>query len=464
MPSRVLSVRESEAKLLWGCILSPLKIFQVRDAISERDFESAGHAVLWRVLCKLDDRGTPIDQDSALQFLAEEMLGDVQKAASILAGCEGSVISGAHTGENLGNVARAAMMRRLEAACSETADELGQVTPMNESGVERLVREATERLFDIQAEGDILKRSEPDPDPMLGLLQKVLAKEVDEERDPMATGIYDFDDRTNGGLRPGQLCVFAARTSTGKTTMLEEISVRMSRDGRHVLYVSFETGVVSLQERMLANAAGVDLHRLQTRRFDEDEADRLIALERELTGSVAFHFIPDRTLGAARNVIRRRMASAQVDVIAIDYLQKVARGSSASDANREQQVAAVSSGLASLAVELSVPVVTAAQLGRSFEGETGDPQLRHIRESGAIEQDADIVVAMWRDKKDEDSSGMIETQMKFLKNRDGEVGYTFKMYLDAPKVRFQDAAPIIGEPINTTTPIEHGPRTHWTDR
>jgi len=264
----------------------------------------------------------------------------------------------------------------------------------------------------------------------------------------LATHYIDFDKMTSG-LQASELIIIAARPSMGKTAWAINIAQNCAvRDNKVVAVFSLEMSKESLLRRMLASEASVNSRLIQTGFIPRSDRDKLInALERLMTSKMFIDDTPGITLAEMRAKCRRLLQQeGRLDLIVIDYLQLMTGSAGASQKkfeNRTQEVSSVSRGLKALAKELRVPVVALSQLSRGSEQRTGDkkPLLSDLRESGSIEQDADVVAFIHREeyynREDEDLKGKAEVII--AKQRNGPTGTVHMAYL-ADYTRFENLA------------------------
>ena len=264
----------------------------------------------------------------------------------------------------------------------------------------------------------------------------------------LATHYLEFD-RMTSGLQQGELIIIAARPSMGKTAWAINIAQNAAvRDGKVVAVFSLEMSKESLLRRMLASEAMVNSRKIQTGFLPREDKGKLLAgLERLMESKMFVDDTPGITLAEMRAKARRlRQQEGALDLIVIDYLQLMTGSAGASQKkfeNRTQEVSSVSRGLKALAKEMRVPVVALSQLSRGSEQRTGDkkPLLSDLRESGSIEQDADVVAFIHReeyyDRENEDLKGKAE--IIIAKQRNGPTGSIQMAYL-ADYTRFENLA------------------------
>ncbi len=257
----------------------------------------------------------------------------------------------------------------------------------------------------------------------------------------LATGFTDLDNMTSGFL-PGNLVILAARPAMGKTALALSIAENISvRNKKPVLVFSLEMSGAELVKRILSMESGVDSKKYKSGELDEGEMECLL----DSAGNVASSGLIVRDdvfrLGEIRSLSRRLKAERNIEMIVVDYLQLV-NVENAKNLSREQQISEISRSLKLLAKELKIPVMALSQLSREVEKRSDKrPELSDLRESGAIEQDADLVMFIYRDEVynpgGEDNKGVAEILIK--KQRSGSTG-TVKLYWMAELTQFKNLA------------------------
>jgi replicative DNA helicase len=254
--------------------------------------------------------------------------------------------------------------------------------------------------------------------------------------DALSTGYYDLDAAILG-FEPGALYVLAARPAMGKTGLGYSFALNTAKSGRGVVVASLEMSAKQLAMRALATAASVDLSKIRQRTTSGPERERLRSHAARTRGlPITYLESTDQTgLSIARDV-RKHHAQGNCSLVLIDYLQLIESGKSGGE-NRVQEVSAISRNLKKLALELQIPIVVLSQLSRAVETRPNHrPLLSDLRESGAIEQDADAVIFIYRDEyynKETDQQGIAEIIIG--KQRSGPIG-TVKLSYSAEYVRF----------------------------
>lgn len=267
-----------------------------------------------------------------------------------------------------------------------------------------------------------------------------------QERGPemtgLATGFIDFD-RMTGGLHKSDLLILAARPGVGKSSFAMTIAFNIAMQQRVPVGVfALEMGRDQLLQRLLATHTGIDSQKLRTGRISTSELTALMDAMGQLSSAPLYiDDTPGVTVNELRSKTRRLQAEHGVELLIIDYLQLMS-GSGRRNDNRVQEVSEISRSLKSLARELNIPVIALSQLSRAVEGRTSHvPVLADLRESGSIEQDADLVMFIYREEmydKDTDKKGIAEIHI--AKHRNGPLG-AVSLFFDHRTTRFRDLAP-----------------------
>jgi len=288
-------------------------------------------------------------------------------------------------------VLETAMQRQLIAAASEIQREAYNLP---EGGAAALVDRAGARISQIS-----LDHEEPivasGRDIAKEQIKRVEAARAGGGARGLKTGFADLDDKL-GGLLPSNFVVLAARPSMGKTALATNIVSHVAGEGRSALFFSLEMSTDEVGERILSADSRIDLNRLRHGHLGANDWPRLAAASNRLHLSGTY-VVDKPSLGILeiRALSRRHKARHGLDLVVVDYLQLVTAGKGET---REQEVAAISRGLKALAKELSIPVIALSQLNRGVESrEDRRPRLSDLRESGAVEQDADVVLFVYRD-------------------------------------------------------------------
>jgi len=259
------------------------------------------------------------------------------------------------------------------------------------------------------------------------------------EVDVVPSGFGNLDQLLAGGFRPGQFVVLAARTGMGKTAIAANIAGNVARDSGPVLFASLEMSIEQLSQRFLASEAQTSLTAIRMRNLTSVATDRVRDAAMEIKGLPLFvqcgaGLRPGEIISAARRIRRQK----GLRLLVIDYVQLLLPDRGRKFETREREIAGITRALKIAAQEMGVPVLCLAQLSRKADEQNVTPSLSHLRESGALEQDADIVLFVHRDKNVEvPVSGAVEAQLIVAKNRDGRCHHVNLLWHGA-QVRFVD--------------------------
>ena len=434
---------EAEQSVLGGLLLDNLAWDRAADLLTDSDFYRYEHKQIFAAIGALINATKPADVITVFEQL--QSLGKAEDCGGLayLNALAQSVPSAANMRRYAEIVRERAILRKLIAASDEIA-----TTAFNPQGrpVTQILDEAEGRIFKIGEEGSRQRQGFQSMDKLVvALLDRVneLHENGAEEVTGVRTGFYELD-RMTAGLQKGDLLVLAARPSMGKTAFALNIAEHVAvHEGLPVLVFSMEMGASQLALRLVGSLGRIDQQHLRTGRLDNSEWERLTGAVEQL-GKV--QLLIDETAGLTSSELRaraRRMARqfGTLGLIVIDYLQLMS-GSSGSDENRATELGEISRGLKSLAKELQCPVLALSQLNRSVESRNDKrPMMSDLRESGAIEQDADIIMFIYRDdyyNKESKEPGVSE--IVIAKQRNGPVG-TVKLTFLKPLTRFDNLAP-----------------------
>lgn len=415
-----------EQALLGACLLHATLIDEASVLLLDGDFYHPQHAATWTAMVALHHDGQPVDAHTVTDKMKSggDYMGDATVAAIIdiqtHAGFDRSVVRYARSIAGLGQ------LRRLQAICREI---LGRCTERY-GEPEDILEWAQQAIYDIGAE----RRSLNEPIPLGDALQEFLTDIETNSGSPaglVSTGLIDLDDKIVG-LRPGQLITVAARPAMGKSLLGAQMALHAACAGKPTLFVTIEMSVPELTERIVGSQSRVDLTRLRTRSLLNSDWELISPTIVSLEHTPLYLLDdPSATVASVRTQARRLAASPKgLGLIVVDYLQLMTAVSKR-DNNRQVEVAEMSAGLKRLARDLSVPVVALAQLNRSLELRSNKrPTLSDLRESGAIENDSDVVIGIYRDDYyDEDSPDRGTAELIVLKQRNGPTGTATVSYL-----------------------------------
>lgn len=260
--------------------------------------------------------------------------------------------------------------------------------------------------------------------------------------DSVTTGYADFNNLTLGGLHPSELVILAARPGMGKTALALNMALNAAKDNKKVLLLSLEMGTDQLMDRLLSMQSNVPLKNIRGKFCNDQELMKLADAVATLTNysSISISETTNLTIYDISQMARKlKREEDGLDLLIIDYLQLIK--STSDNRTREQQVSEISRALKTLAIELKIPIIALAQLSRGVENREGNrPKLSDIRESGSIEQDADLVLFLYRNsyykREDQNYKSQI-TELSIDKNRNGSQGIVYLTF-DAECQKFYD--------------------------
>ena len=435
---------EAEQSVLGGLLLDNLAWDRAADLLNEADFYRHEHRLIFAAVGALIGASKPADVITVFEHL--QTLGKAQDCGGLayLNALAQSVPSAANLRRYAEIVRERAVLRRLIAASDEIA-----TSAFNTQGraVVQILDEAEGLIFKIGEEGSRTRQGFQGIDKLVtALFDRVneLAENGAEEVTGVRTGFYELD-RMTAGLQKGDLIVLAARPSMGKTAFALNIAEHVAvAEGLPVLVFSMEMGAAQLALRMVGSLGRIDQQHLRTGALRNEEWERLAEAVDRL-GRVQLYIDETPALNAAELRARARRMARQfggtLGLIVVDYLQLMS-GSSGSEENRATEIGEISRGLKALAKELQCPVIALSQLNRSVESRNDKrPMMSDLRESGAIEQDADVIMFIYRDEyynKESKEPGVAEIIIG--KQRNGPVG-TLKLTFLKPLTRFDNLAP-----------------------
>ncbi len=444
---------DAERALLGAMLVDPERITEAIEIVHPDAFFDRRHGKICSVLVDLAEKGTPVDPVTVAQVLRiEGALAEVGGEETLieLMGC---ATSSAHLLHYARIVGESATLRRLISEATDIVSAAYEARPEGDA-VQELLDESENRIFGI-SRGRDSQGAELVDEVIREAWRRIDARAHRQGITGLTTGYYDLDEMLCG-FNAGDLVILAARPSMGKTAMalnLIEHTAMATSDwlGRKptVLLYSLEMGRLSLVERMLCSRARVEAYRLRSGRLSAEERQLLTAAADELSGTrILFDDSPTLNIMSVRSRARRVRAKFGLDMIMIDYLQLLSGGRSD---NRQHEISIISRGLKALARELEIPVVALAQLSRQVElRDPPRPQLADLRESGSIEQDADVVLLLYRPeyyskyKEDEEYRGVAEVIC--AKHRNGPTG-TVRLQFFPETMRFESRTVREAQPI-----------------
>lgn len=436
----------AEQSVLGSVFIAPDKLISVREFISPEDFYKHAHRIIFKAMVDLSDRNEAIDATTVRSILDSQ--GDLQAVGGLtyIAELVSSVPTSANADYYAQIVAEKAMLRQLINRLTESVNQAYE----GSLSADEILARAEKSLVDVgeNSHRSGFKRIADVLSENYANLEVRASQTTDVTGLP--TGFRELDKLTTG-LHPDQLVILAARPAVGKTAFVLNIAQNVgTKQGKPVAIFSLEMGAESLVDRMVASEGVVDSHRLRTGQLTEQDWQNVTIAMGNLAKAPIFI---DDTPGIKITEIRarsRKLAKElgqDLGLIVIDYLQLI---TGTRPENRQQEVSDISRQLKILAKELKVPVIALSQLSRGVEQRQDKrPVLSDIRESGSIEQDADIVAFLYRDdyydrdNKDEDGNEKLPNnviEVILEKNRAGARG-TVKLIFQKEYNKFSSIAP-----------------------
>jgi replicative DNA helicase len=433
---------EAESSVLGGLLLDNSAWDRVGDLIQDDDFYRREHKLVFAAIAHLINGSKPADVITVFEHLQSQGRTEEVGGLAYLNSLAQYVPSAANIRRYAEIVRERGILRKLLTASDEIA-----TSAFNPQGraVDKILDEAEQKIFHIGEEGSRMKQGFQSMDTLVVDLLDRVQEMADNPNDitGVPTGFYDLD-RMTSGLQAGDLVVLAARPSMGKTAFAINIAEHVAlNEGLPVAVFSMEMGAAQLAVRIVGSIGRIHQGHLRTGKLTDEEWPRLTeAIERLRT--ISLHI--DETPGLTPSELRansRRLARqcGKLGLIVVDYLQLMSGSSGSNGENRATELGEISRGLKTLAKELQCPVIALSQLNRSVEQRTDKrPMMSDLRESGAIEQDADIIMFIYRDEyynKDSKDPGVAEIIIG--KQRNGPTGTVRLAFLNS-LTRFESLA------------------------
>ena len=429
---------EAELSVLSAMLLSPNAIAAVSEHISSSDFYRASHGVIFDVARRLFEHGDPVDAITVAAKLEEEgqleLVGGRAKVHEVAAWAPAS-----------GNVAHYALIVRDHSVLRRLADAGREITRLaTERGAETpdLVSQAEMKLFEVSQAGT--------PGELRSLNEALLEtfERVSHlyEQGATITGVssgFTALDEVTAGFQPGNLIILAARPSMGKSALGISMAVNVAATNTPCAFFTLEMSKQEVTQRLICLEGKIDSHKIRTGKLAEEDWNRLSRACGKLE-KVPLYLddTPGLTLFELRSRVQTlKRREPKLGLIVVDYLQLMAMGGSVE--SRLQEVSSISRGLKALAKDMDVPVIALSQLSRAVEQRTDKrPQLSDLRESGSIEQDADLVMFIYRDEyyngEESEQQGLAEVHV--AKHRNGPTE-TVKLSFLKRYAKFTDYRP-----------------------
>ncbi len=441
---------DAEASLLGAILIDTDAIIKIADRITPNDFFDPKHARIYEGLRTLYEKRSAID----VLTLADQLQGtgflEMVGGPAYLSELTNFVPTAAHVEQYADIVAEKALRRRLIA----TSDDMTQLGRDESKNLKELIEEAESRLFEVSKQH--VKQS-------VVSIETVLAESFERLDDlhkdskklrGIPTSYRDLDNML-AGLQPSDLFILAARPSMGKTAFVLNLAHKIATEAKEsVLIFSLEMSKEQLVDRLLSMESGVDAWALRTGKLTDNDFEKLGEAMGALSeAKIYIDDSPGITVSDLRTKARREAHTQKLGLVIVDYLQLMSGGSRfGGDGNRVQEISEISRGLKGVARELNVPVIALSQLSRSVESRHPQiPQLSDLRESGSIEQDADVVAFLYREdyyNPETDRKNIMDVLIK--KHRNGPVGGV-ELYFNRDKQRISSL-----DSTHSSSPFDEG--------
>lgn len=422
---------EAEQSLIGGLLIDNTAWDRIADVVHETDFYRDDHRRIFRHIGKLIQQGRPADVVTVYESIEQSNEIDQTGGLAYLGEIANATPSAANIRRYAEIVRERAVLRQLVTVGDEIAG-----NALNPAGrdVKQILDDAERRIFEIAEAGNRSNSGFVPIQPLLGevvaRMEMLLARDSQSDITGLPTGFFDLD-RMTSGLQPGDMIVVAGRPSMGKTAFALNIAEHVGVELRQpVAIFSLEMSGPQLATRFLSSVGRLDQSKLRSGRLTDDEWDRMTVALGKLH-EAPIHIDETGAINSTDLRARARRLHRQfgrLGLIIIDYLQLMS--SNGYGENRATEISEISRSIKALAKELQVPIIALSQLSRKVEERTDKrPLMSDLRESGAIEQDADIILMMYREeyyKKDTQDKGMAEVIIgKHRNGPTGEVRLTF---------------------------------------
>lgn len=419
---------ETEAAVIGALMNNPSTIAFVCKRIDHRAFHRPENGRLFMLLLKLHVQGRHIDLITVPEAILREpepmAFGDMAEIIALQA----QAAPPAALDSYCLTLSELQERRRIDAAARTILEQ-----------VQDRRRELSEIQAAVSAAATMAPTAAEHERPFTRTMEEIERRRVmyyHNQTQAISTGIQGLDDLLDGGLRPGELAILAARPSRGKSALGLQLALAPMLRKRSVLIISREMSHKAMASRMLANVTGIDSRDIKKGRLTDSKLADLYDAADRLDEARPYIYDDARTIteiGVRARILHKAVG---ISMVVVDYLQLVHPDSSARGRSREQEVASVSAGLKDLALELGIPVLCLSQLNRQGDADT-QPSLEHLRESGAIEQDADIIWFIAYPNGYDLMDPLPRVALVQAKNREGQTG-ALELVFDKRMQRFYE--------------------------
>ena len=431
---------EAEKSLIGSLLLDKEAINKVADSLKSQDFYSRAHQIIYAGMFRLFERHEPIDQLSLSNLLEET--GQLETIGGI--GYLTSLVNAVPTSAHAANYAKIVERKKILRDLIDTAHHIVGLGYQEDEDVEVLLDQAEQKLFSI-SQKSIQQTFEPLDKALHEAFERLdMLHKSDGTLRGITSGFYDLDNIT-AGFQKSDLIILGARPSLGKSTFALDIARNAAKvSGLPVGIFTLEMSKDQVVDRLIASEAGISLWKLRTGRLssegDGNDFERIqVALDSLAKSNIFIDDASSPTVLQIRAMARRLQAERGLGLLIVDYLQLM-QPSRAFDSS-VQQITEISRNLKGLARELNIPVIAVSQLSRNSENRPDQrPKLSDLRDSGSLEQDADMVLMIYREdrvKKESEKKNIAEIIV--AKHRNGPIG-SIELYFDEDTVSFKNLA------------------------
>lgn len=425
---------DAEMSLLGAVLIDDEVLADISEHVTAKDFYDKRHGIVYGAMMRLYEKHKPVDLLTLTDELKRKKELETVGGSAYLTDLTNYVPTAAHAEAYAELVAQKAVRRRLIKASSE----ISEMGFDEDTTTQELLEKAEAELFSVSDQS--LKQD-------LTSLESILTESFDRMEElhrnkgslrGIRTGYRDLDNMT-AGLQRSDLIVLAARPAMGKTTLVTNLAYNVATIAKQpVLFFSLEMSKEQLVDRMLADASGVDAWNIRTGNLSDQDFSKLSEAMGEMAEApIYIDDTPGLSVLEMRTKARRASHEQPLGLVIVDYLQLMQASGGRNDGNRVQEVSEISRGLKLIARELNVPVIALSQLSRSVESRSPQiPQLADLRESGSIEQDADIVAFIYREAYyNPETERENVTDLIIAKHRNGPTG-KIELYFHPERLRF----------------------------
>ena len=426
---------EAEQSVLGAMLIKKEAITQAQELLRPDDFYREAHRIVFETMLELAGDNEAVDLVTLTEALRKKEMLEKVGGISFITALANYVPTAANIVYHAQIVKEKSELRHLLDAATEIASAAYEAT----DDVKDIMDDAEKKILAVAA-NQTGGAFEPIRNIVIDTVGRVeTLYENQGGLTGISTGFRDLD-RDTSGLQKSDLILVAARPSMGKTAFTLNIATYAAMHGHTVAFFSLEMSKEQLVQRMLCSEGGIDSQRLRTGQLEDADWDRLInTADRVSKASIYIDDTAGINVMDLRSKARRLKAEHGLDLIVIDYLQLMQGRARSSSDNRQQEISEISRSLKALARELDVPVVALSQLSRSVESRTvKKPMLSDLRESGSLEQDADIVMFLYReDYYDQETERKNITEVIIAKHRNGPIG-TIELFFQKEFTKFRD--------------------------